>query len=174
MGEQVKVTSLEALESFRASSIVFLAKAKRSVDQATDEVRRTRHWIDNDQRTLWEGQLKKRKRALEAAQQELLSARYSEFNDSNTIQKAAEKKAKMAVEEAENKLRMIKNWSRQYDGAVDPLVKKMEGLRQFLDHDFPKALAFLSQVQRTLDDYMHTPAQESSAPPSPTESASNT
>ena len=173
MGEQVKVTSLEALESFRASAIIFLTKAKRAVDMASDEVRRTRYWIDNDMRVHWENQLKKRKRALEAAEQELLSARYSEFNDSATVQKAAAKKAKIAVDEAENKLRVVKNWSRNYDGAVDPLVKKMEGLRQFLDHDFPKALAFLVQVQRTLDAYLQTPAPDASAPPTAIEGSSD-
>ena len=49
MGEQVKVTSLDALEAFRARLIVFITKAKRSVDMATDEVRRARQWLERRQ-----------------------------------------------------------------------------------------------------------------------------
>ena len=53
--QQAKVTSLDALEAFRSSAIVFASKARRAVDQASDEVRRTRYWLEGDRRTFWEG-----------------------------------------------------------------------------------------------------------------------
>ena len=50
MAEQAKVTSLHALESFRADLIVFISEAHRAVDEVGDEVRRTRYWIQKQRR----------------------------------------------------------------------------------------------------------------------------
>src|ERR1700759_1061575 len=136
--QQAKVTSLDALEAFRASSIVFATKARRAVDQASDEVRRTRFWVEGDRKTFWENEFRKRTRALERAEQELISARYSEFNESMHIQKAAVRKAKLALDQAEEKIRAIKVWTRNFDGQFDPMVKRLDTLRQYLEHDMPK------------------------------------
>jgi len=161
MGEQVRVTSVEALESFRASCIIFLTKARQSLDTTSEEVRRTRDWVLNDQKFHWEGQLKRRRRVLDQAQGELMSARMSEFIDSPSVQQAAVRKAKLAVEEAESKLLTIKKWSLNFDTAFEPLIKRMEGLRHLLDQDLPKAVVYLDQAQRTLISYaeIHTPTE---------------
>jgi hypothetical protein len=151
--QQAKVTSLDALEAFRSSAIVFASKARRAVDQASDEVRRTRYWLEGDRKTFWENELRKRTRAFERAEQELVSARFSEFNESMHIQKAAMRKAQAAMGEATEKLRAIKTWSRNFDGLFDPMVKRLDTLRQYLEHDMPKAVAYLTQIITTLDSY---------------------
>ncbi|HSJ01588.1 MAG: hypothetical protein ACAI34_18585 [Verrucomicrobium sp.] len=156
MADQAKITSLDALQTFRASTIIFLTKARRALDQAGDEVRRTRKWVQNDQRAHWEGQIRQRRRRLDQAQAELMSARLSEFVDSPSVQQAAVRKAKMAVEEAEQKLERVKTWNRNFDSMFDPHVRKMEILREYLDHDMPKALAYLDQTQKILEDYTQT------------------
>ena len=157
MAEQVKVTSIDALETFRASLIVFLTKAHTSLDEVGDEVRRTRHWIENDRRTHWEGEFKRRKRALDQAEGELFSAKLSGLRETTAMQENAVIKWKRLVAEAEDKLRAIKAWNRNYDGCVDPLVKRLQGIRFYLDHDMPKALAWLVQAQRTLESYTEAP-----------------
>ncbi len=151
--QQAKVTSLDALESFRSSAIVFTTKARRAVDQAADEVRRTRQWIEADRRLFWENELRKRQRALERAQQEMVSARFSEFNDSMTLQKAAVRKAQAALDEAAEKMRHIKVWTRNFDATFDPMVKRLDGLRFYLEQDMPKAIAYLLEAIRTLETY---------------------
>jgi hypothetical protein len=151
--EQAKVTSLDALEAFRSATIVFLTKGKRAVDQATDEVRRTRQWVEGDRKLFWETEFRKRSRALERAEQELVSARFSEFNETMQLQKAAVRKAKAALDEASDKLRNIKKWTHNFDGVFDPLVKRLDTLRQYLEHDMPKAVAYLGQAQITLESY---------------------
>ena len=50
MSEQAKVTSIDVLESFRAALIVFLTESRRSLDEVTDAVRRTRMWLQQEQR----------------------------------------------------------------------------------------------------------------------------
>lgn len=153
MAEQAKITSLEALESFRANLIIFMTTAHRCVDEAGDEVRRTRQWLQGEQRTHWEGEARRRKRVLDQAEADLYSARLSDLKDRTIVQEEAVRKAKRALAEAEDKLRALKKWNRDFDNCTDQLVKRLEGMRYFLDHDMPKALAYLVQAQRTLEGY---------------------
>jgi hypothetical protein len=165
MADQAKVTSLDALDSLRAASIIFRTKARTAVDQGSDEVRRARHWLEHDRRPHWENELKRRTRNLERAEQELLSAKYSEFNETQTMQRSAVRKAKEAVAEAEDKLRRIKGWLRNFDTSFDPLVRKLDVLRQYLDNDIPKAIAHIVQIQRTLEAYAEVSPLFAAAPP---------
>lgn len=158
MAEQVKVTSIDALESFRSGMIVFQTKARRSLDMVGDEVKRTRQWIQNDQRQHWEGEVRKWKKVHDRAQQELLTARLSEFIDTPSAQQAAARKAKHALDEAEEKLRRVKAWNRDFDGMTEPLTRTLEALRHFLEHEIPHGIAFLSQAQKTLESYAETTA----------------
>jgi alkylhydroperoxidase family enzyme len=171
MSEQVRVTSVDVLESFRASCILFLTKARQSLDSAGEEVRRTRNWVAVEQKAHWEGMLKRKRRALDQAEGELMSARMSEFIDSPSAQQAMVRKMRREVEEAEDKLRKIKHWNNSFDSTFDPLAKRMEGLRQFLEQDLPKAIAYLDLQQKTLISYaeIHAPL-DPNAPVEQTES----
>jgi len=96
-----------------------------------------------------------------------MNARLSKLQDNIAAQKQAVQKAKRELEEAEHKLLAVKSWIRNFDQCTDPLLKRMSGLRQFLDFDMPKAVAFLVQAQKTLEDYTQIPAPESVAAASP-------
>ena len=167
MGEQAKVTSLDALETIRASLIIFANRAHRSLDEVGDEVRRTRMWVENDQRLHWESEIRKRRRILDQAVQELLSAKLSNLRDNISAQENAVRKAKAAMAEAEDKLRRVKQWNRDFEHATGPLTKRLEGLRQFLVHDLPKGMAFLVQAQKTLEAYSESPPPAAANDPAP-------
>ena len=160
MTNQVRVTSIDVLESLRSALIIFMTKARRSRDDTSDEVRRTRMWLQHDMRFRWEGEVRLREKKLGQVEQELLSAKLSGLRDSLIIQQNAVRKAKAALEEAQAKLRMVKKWNRDFDSAADPLVKRMEGLRSYLDFELPDAIAYLVQAQRTLEAYTESPAPE--------------
>lgn len=174
MAEQAKVTSIDVLESFRVALIVFLTESRRSLDEVTDAVRRTRMWLEQEQRAHWEGQLRRRQRVLQEAQAELFGAKLSPLRDETAKQQEAVRRARRAVAEAEEKLANVKKWNRDYDSMVEPMTKRLEGLRFFLDHDMIKALTFLVQAQKTLEGYADVqlePSEPKPAPPS-TEEAS--
>ena len=161
------------LETFRAHLIIFLAKAVGAVDEVGDEVRRTRSWVHNDQRHFWETQIKKRRRALDQAEGEYMNARASP--NCATIPPRRSKRCSRPnapLAEAEEKLLAVKLWIRNFDVATDPLMKRMSGLRQFLDFDMPKAVFFLVQAQKTLEAYTQIPSPESVAASSVSENAS--
>jgi chromosome segregation ATPase len=124
--------------------------------------------LQNEWRTHWEQEIAKRRRLLSQAEQELLSAKLSNLRENISAQQNAVRKAKEALDHAEKKLRKVKIWTRDFDTAVGPLVKRIDSLRHLLDFDLPKGLAFLLQAQRTLEEYAGTTAPRpptSLAPP---------
>src|SRR3954452_15290167 len=111
--QQAKVTSIDAIESFRATLILFLSKARPTLEEITGEVNRTRLWLQNEQRNHWEKQLKIRSRDLEQVQSELFSSRLSRIQTPSAAQQMAVHRAQAAVNEAEEKLRVLKRWDRE-------------------------------------------------------------
>src|SRR6478609_6022587 len=95
-----RITSLEALETFRSALIIFLTVSRRSCDEVVQEVRRTRLWLQQDQRQHWEHQIRKRRKLLDAAVQELFSARLSGLRMGTQAQENEVRKMKSAVAEA--------------------------------------------------------------------------
>ena len=117
MPERARVTSLEAIESFRAKLIIYRDKAGRLLDEVSDEVTRTRLWLQGDRRTYWQSQVERRARELQQRQQELFSAKLSTLSDSSTLQQAALRKAREALRDAESRLEELRNIF-GVDGAV--------------------------------------------------------
>jgi len=166
MAIQARVTSTDALESFRASLIVFINKARVSVADAGDEVRRTRSWLQNDQMLRWEGEIRRRTKALDQAEHELHTAQLAGNHESAVMsRRAALNRTKQALAEAEEKLRHVKKWNQNYDNRTDPVVKKLESFRQFIVDDLPKAVAYLRNVQKALDAYADTNAPAAGSGP---------
>ena len=168
MPERAHVTSVDALEAFRASLILYVSKARPTVEEVSADVVRTRQWLQNDQRMHWEGQLRRRQKTLEQAQQALLSARMSQLRHESSAELMAVQRAKRAVEEAEGKLKILKQWNREFDSRVDPLVKQLEKLHTVLAHDMGQAAAYLSRAIETLAAYAEIapPSVVETAPPS--------
>jgi hypothetical protein len=166
MATQAKVTSIDALDTFRAALTVFVTKARTAVDNVRDKVKRTRNWLQHEQRMHWEGEIRRRQRQLDQAKQELYSARLTKMTGTITMREAVVRKAKAAVEEAEQKLRNVKKWNQNFDAAADPLMKKLDGFKEFLDHDMPDAITFLYRASEILAAYADR-STPSGGPPQP-------
>jgi hypothetical protein len=164
---EARVRSLDALNTWRSSLIVFQTKARRGVAQVTDEVKRLRQWLELEQRTHWEMEIKKRSRKVDQAGQELLTARNSTMRGTLMVQEQALRKAKAALQEAEDKLRRTKRWCQDYDRVVQPLLKKLENLHYYLENDLPKAVHLMEQLTRALEGYRETTLDASSSTPTP-------
>jgi hypothetical protein len=166
MSDRAKVTSLEALESFRARLIVYRDKAGRVLDEVSDEVTRTRLWLETDQPAYWQGQLRRLTRELEQAQQELFSARISGLRDATINQQLAVQKIKRAIRDTEEKAKAVKLWQRNFDTHVEMPARQVEKARHFLGHDLNKALAYLNEIIKSIAGYAElTPGSASAAPP---------
>jgi hypothetical protein len=161
MPDRAHVTSVDALEQFRTNLIIYLSKARPTLEEVSAEVQRTRGWLDNEQRTHWEGELRRRTRALQEAQQALFSSKLASFRETSAAEQMAVQRAKRARDEAEEKLRVLKQWGRVFENRVDPLVKQMEKLHTVLAHDMVQAVAHLAQAVATLDAYAEVAAPAS-------------
>ncbi len=166
MPERAHVNSVEALEAFRTTLILYLSKARPTLDEVSADVMRTRLWLEDEQRTHWERQVQRRRRALQEAQQALFSARLSSFRDESSAEQMAVHRTKRECDAAEDKLKLVKKWDRDFDGRVEPLVKQMEKLHTVLANDMVQALAYLAQAIKTLGDYaeMRAPSALEGAP----------
>lgn len=150
---QAKITSIETLDTFKSSLVVYMDKAGTTLDEVNHEVRRTRHTLHNEKLFYWKMELRKRNKTLDLARSEYFSARLVNTGSGATGKQVAVRRATKAKREAEDKLRKIKKWCRNFDSEIEPLAKKIDSLRQSLLYELPKGVAFLEQAALTLSDY---------------------
>jgi hypothetical protein len=174
MAERAQVTSVEAIEAFRANLIVFLSKARPALEEISTDVLRTRLWLQHDQRRYWNNEFRIRSKKLERAQGELLSSRLSALDEPKSAQQMAVRKAQEAVREAEAKLAMLKKWDRDLENRSEPFVKQVNQLHDYLTTDMSRAVAYLAEVIKSLEAYTDVPRPGSSRQSSPDRSADET
>ena len=153
MSQRAKVSSVEAIDEFRAYLIVYLSKARPALEEVTADVLRMRVWLENEQRTHWENEVRKRAKLMEQAQAALFSSRISNFREETSAEQQAFHRARRAYEEAEAKLRVTKKWTREFDSQIQPLLKQIEKLHTIFANDMVLAVAYLTQAVKTLEAY---------------------
>lgn len=153
MADRAQITSFEAIEAFRSDLITYLSKARPALEEVSNEVLRAKQWLQNDQRRLWEGEMKARSKKLERAKAELFSVSMSKIQEVSAAQQLIVQRCKQAVEEAQGKLAMLKKWDREIDNRAEPLVKQVDQFQSFVATDLPRAIAYLSDVIKTLEAY---------------------
>jgi hypothetical protein len=158
MAERARVTSVEALDSFRASLVLFLSQARPTLEEASYEVARMRQWLESDRRPYWDNEWRRRMRQLEEAEQALFSARLSPHQEATAAQTQAVRRAKGAVEQAELKRGRVRQWARDFENRTDPLRRQIGLMQGFLTTDMGRAVAYLGQVIQTLQAYADTAA----------------
>ena len=163
MPQTAKVTSIEAIDAFKASLLVYLEKARSVLDDVSDDVVRTRIWLQSDRQLHWKNQMRQRTRELAQAEQELLTARLSGMPEAIKARQMAVNKARLGLGDAEEGLARVKQWLRQFETQVESRAKVVAQLRHSLAHDMGKAVAFLEGAAASLAAYAEI------APPAPLE-----
>lgn len=166
MPEKAQITSIEALETFRAALIVYVSKARPALEEVSSDIMRTRLWLQDDRTSHWEGQVKKRQRLFEQAQAALFSVRLSNNNEATSTAQFNYHRARRSLDEAQERLRKVKTWIKKYDGLVEPWIRQMEKLHSVLSYDLPLSIAQLSEMIKLLADYAErNPTAGVAAPP---------
>ena len=169
MPERAKVTSLEAIEAFRAKLIVYREKASRVLDEISSEVTRTRLWLQQDRVIHCDGEIRRHRRELEQKQQELFTARIAIMDDPVDVKQAEVRKARNNLRDAEAKLERVRRWTRAFDQRVETPARQVEKLRHIVDKDLTMAVGLLKEISQTLNAYMELSANPAPAPPKPPE-----
>jgi hypothetical protein len=165
MATRVNVTSVEAIEDFRTSLIIYLSKAKPALEEVAAEVGRTRVWVQYTQRSHWDGIFKRNARELEEAKAALFSAKMSNLREVSTAEQMMVVKCKQRMEAADIKLRVLKKWDRDFDTQTEPISRQLEKLHSMLHEDLINAVAYLTQTIATLQAYADMVAPTLDGPP---------
>lgn len=153
MAEQAKVSSIDALEVFRADLIQFVEKARVALEDAEGQVRRTRSWLDADRANHWSSQMKLRLKQLEQAEAEYYNARITRPTENHASHKMAVARAKRRVEEAGEKLRVLKHWRMHFDNRATPLLRQLDPAFFLVGRHLPKGIHLLGEAIKALQDY---------------------
>ena len=162
MSEQVRISSIDALEGFRADLVQYIAKARVALEDMEGDVRRTQTWLDGDRVQHWGGQIKFWTKKLEQAEQELYSANLTNPQAANAFQKMAVQKAKRNLQEAEDKLRRVKHWRQTFENRATPLLRQLDPMFHIVGQQLPKGVFALGEAIKALQAYA-----EKSPPPKP-------
>jgi len=179
MSGSAQVRSIDALDAFRAQLVIYLEKARPVVDEIGGDLRRMQLWLETDRLQHWQRETLRRTRVLEAAQQALLSARIATFREATPLEQNAVQAARRSLEEAQDKLRVLKRWIREFGPQTESFARQIGALDSSLAQDLPRAIAYLTETLRLLEDYSDRHTRPSASPPASTPlpelpSASNT
>ena len=170
MSEQVRISSIDALETFRADLIQYVEKARMALEDADGEVRRTRSWLDVERAGYWAGQCRQRAKLLEQAEAELYNAVLTRPQESHAARKMAVATARRNLEQAGDKARVVKHWRQTFENRATPLLRQLDPLRFLLDRHLPKAIHSLGEAIKALQAYTEKgPSAKPAAAPPPTE-----
>jgi hypothetical protein len=153
MAVSANVSSIDAIERFRSALIVYVEKARATVDDVSDDVQKTKHWLEGEQTRHWQQEIRRRTRKFEEAQQELFTARLSGFKEDTQLQQMMVNRTKRELVAAEEKLKTIRRWVRDFDSVVTPVAKQMEKIDSVLSGRMPKANSYLTEIIKALESY---------------------
>ena len=147
------ITNLESLERFRSSLVLFLERANLILDEVGEEVKRTRIWLQTEQRLKLALEMKRIHRELEMLEAELFSARLSDLAQKKTGLQMLVNQKRRETRELEETQRKVAGWLRGYDSIVETEAKKVEKLRHHLDTDMVRAVTYLKEAILQLNAY---------------------
>jgi hypothetical protein len=174
MADQVKISSIDALEAFRADLIQYIAKARVALEDMEGDVRRTQTWLDTDRTQYWGGQLKQWTKHLHQAEQELYSANLTNPKASNAFQKMAVLKARRKLEEAEEKMRLVKHWRQTFENRATPLLRQLDPMFLIVGQQLPKGVFSLGEAIKALQAYAGKMPMQKTPPTAPVDGTPGT
>ncbi|MEI8038841.1 MAG: hypothetical protein WCJ14_10655 [Verrucomicrobiota bacterium] len=167
MSNQVRISSTDALEAFRADLIQYVEKARVALEDAESQVRRTRSWLDVDQTGYWTGQCKRLTKQLEQAEAELYNVALTSPEDSHAFQKMAVIKARRKLDAAEEKMRVVNRWRQIFENRATPLLRQLDPMFFLVGQHLPKGIHALGEAVKALQAYAESGPKSTGGPPVP-------
>lgn len=162
---QARITSIQALEAFRAEFAEFLVDAQDALTGVEMEIRRAEAWLQ-DQQKHWQAEIRKRTEDVQRAKSELSVRNYQNRDGhgmGNTDQKKALRLAQIRLEEAEAKLANCRRWGPQLHHAIHEYHGPARLLAGSLDTEGVQALALLGNKLAALEAYLKLAVPETAA-----------
>lgn len=170
MSERANVSSIAALEDFRAAIAEFVEEAERALTGADADLARVQSALSRELPAYWKGELRRREENVVRARIALEQASASREMGKSTVEERKQlARAKREVEEARARQEATRRWRTRLDRAELVYRGRIEPLRTLLHAGAPRALAALRAMGERLDEYVsiqNLPPED--APPSGT------
>ena len=161
MSKQAKITSVEALDSFRAAVVQFRSLTMRGLSGVQQDVRRLQYWVDKEQPMAWRQRVRKSQAEMDNARSDMERAKISRPNDTAQMffeQRRAMERARAKQREAEERLELLKKWSRRLDHQATLLRSGLQPLTNMLEADLDLLVARMNVLAKHIDAYLKLPA----------------
>jgi hypothetical protein len=168
MSNTARVDSIDTLKVFRVALIKFGEESNAALASAESEMQRMVGWLERDQQTFWQFQLRKRQEGLSRAQEALRMKKL--FPDSSgrfptpVEEEKQVRKWKAAVEEAEQKLAACKRYARILQKAIMDYKGGVQRLSTWVEAEVPNAVARLDRMVGKLEAYVALSAASGRSP----------
>jgi hypothetical protein len=153
------VTSIDAIAGLRTALIEFRAGASDAVVQLMLEARRAVPWIEHDRAQYWPRQVQRATDALSEARLALQRCELTiDGDDSRSCydERKALERANRRLHEAEAKVAAVRRWRVEIRKELEAFEVQAARVQQYLDSDFPRALAALERMAEALGQYVQT------------------
>jgi hypothetical protein len=160
MTQGAKLTSIDAVQAMAAAMDAFHRDAMTALEDLSMEIRRALEWIQHDRRDHWGHEVRRGwERTAEARvqlQQAMTFRRIGDRDPSCIDEKKALEKTKRRLEVAQEKVEMVRQWCHVIEREVNEYRVGRGQLGNWLDADFPRAMAVLKNMTRVLENYVAT------------------
>jgi len=157
MAEGAKVGSFDALRAFRAALYKFAETCDTALSDADGEMQRVMGWLERDQQTYWQFQVRKRHeevmRCKEAVRMKKLFKASDGRPGSAVDEEKALVKAQRRLVQGEQKYKAVMSHSRKLPKEILLYKGQVQRLATALQSDVPTAGAQLSRIVATLEAY---------------------
>ncbi|MGE3820433.1 MAG: hypothetical protein AB7I30_13545 [Isosphaeraceae bacterium] len=157
MSQTAKVRSVESIRDFKVAMNNFVEEARNALSSVEMEVRRVRDWVQRDQYSYWQSQVKRRNEQVSMARTELHRRRLSQQNSdaiSDTEQKENLREAERRLAQAEEKVKIVKKWIPILEHEIAKYHSCSQPLGDCLAGSLQNSLALLERVIRSLESYL--------------------
>ena len=168
MSNTARVDSIDALRQFRVSLIKFAEEANAALGGAESEMQRTMGWLEREQLSFWQLQIRKRTEALGRAQEALRMKKLFPDASGRTPTPIEEEKmvrrCKAALEEAEQKLANVKKYSRVLQREIMNYKGGVQRFSTLIGSEIPVAISRLDKMAGMLERYVALKMSVGAAP----------
>jgi hypothetical protein len=162
MAGQVNVEDFEVFRQFRATLLKFAQAADKALAHADGEIGRTRSWLETEQGTFWQGQLRKRTemvaQARDAVRQKKLYLDSTGRRPSAVEEEKVLAKCLRAVEEAEFKIAAVKKAIPKLEKEAGIYRGGVSRLMGDMTVEIPRAITLLDRLAGSLEAYVQIAA----------------
>jgi hypothetical protein len=182
MADSANVQSIEAIRDIRDALVVFMEDAKNALNDTDFELRRTSDWLTHEQRLYWTAEVRRRGQDVADARSALQRKELGHATDTSVEDKAL-RIARARLAEAEEKVEIVRRWLPEMQRASHEYRSQAYPLGDMISGDLENALAKLSRMIESLENYLRlqapstpqtspagyssSPGATASAPPAP-------